>query len=244
MTLDKAQRLVLDQKARSRTRCEAFCIIWGSSLPRQEKVRIVNLALADREITIRRVAAKAAGRMGDASTVKILANAIHSADEDTARYALMSYSELLGRKSMPTLMHFLSSGDSRHQSNALAVLAGMEGDAATRALLATFRNHPDAEKRYLAAFSLANRGANEIIPLLLQHLKDDNCAAFALAKLGVRAGFHYIQRLLARRRLSAKQRNLLLLWLRLNLRPRKVRTDEEVLADGRAWVTAELQKEK
>lgn len=249
MMVEEAMKLVFDGTAPLQLRREAFCTIWGATLPGSEKARIVNLVLGDEQSELRQAAATAAGAMGDGSTVEVLRKVLETErDDDIWRHALMSISQLLGPSVIPTLLNLLKQGDRQHQRDALGVLGGFEGEDVTDALRETL-THPDDHMRFLAALCLANRGVREAASVLLDHLHAESAvsrihAACALAELRLCSGLEYLQAVLSHGRLQMPERNSLLLFLRPKLRPvQKKRTDEEVFDEGRAWVAAQLARD-
>jgi HEAT repeat protein len=134
------------------SRLEAFCTIWGSDLAPDHKTQVVNSILADEQRALRHAGARAAGTMGDDTTVEILWRLIEVEDDPDIRAdALTSLGELLGPSLLPRLVALIKGTDEALQMPALNILGGMEGIEVIDLLRETLITHPRPYMRFGAA---------------------------------------------------------------------------------------------
>jgi HEAT repeat protein len=238
--------LALDNDASPEKRWAALQSLRQSSLPPEEKARIVNLLLTDHTREIRFAAAMEAGAMGDNKTVELLREMIGTAgDEEIEKMALHSLGELLGSALIPTLVRLLQDGNTDGKLRALSVLAGMTGAPVTQVVREAFREDPSIA--FETAIILAGRGDSEGVNVLLARAEgpswvDRILAILALCRLGLPTGFERLYYLLTADHLDERERDLVIMLLRGDLKLVD-KTDDEVFKYARDWVTEKVRKE-
>src|SRR5262249_34750260 len=195
---------LLDHGRPTNERIDALRLLPETISSRNAKARILDLLLQDQDPIIRMHAALASTRLGDATTIDMLYKMLVSEiDSDVARFVLVSLGHLLGTLLIPKLMTIFESGDSIRRKNALLVAGNILDARTTEMMLNAVKNDPDPDIRFLAATTLARWGRNEGVDVLLDHIHgvsdvEDAIAVTALCKLGEKAGYEELFRILAR----------------------------------------------